>query len=105
MTTPFFQDVNPPVTPDPVTPQDSPGDPAGYSHVTPPGAGPAPYDISGPQDIAGITAAVQAAMSLSGGGEGADTGAGIPNRSLDSSAGHNAPARSCDPVGPEWVAR
>ena len=77
---PFFQDFSPDVAPDPVTPQAAPGDPAGYAGVTPHGQGPAPYDISAPQDIAGITGAVQAAMALTGGAEGADTGAGLPNR-------------------------
>ena len=77
---PFFQDLDPAAAPDPVTPSGGVGDPAGWAQVTPHGAGPAPYDISGPQDIAGIAAAVQAAMDLSGGGEGAATGAGIPNR-------------------------
>src|SRR5215469_17148397 len=79
---PFFQNLDPDAAPDPVTPYGGPGDPTGYAKVTPPGTGPAPapYDISAPQDIAGITAAVQAAMNLTGGQEGASTGAGIPNR-------------------------
>lgn len=80
MSSPFFQTPDPAGAPDPVTPADGPSDPAGYAGVTPPGRGPAPYDISGPQDIGGIEAAVQAAMDLSGGGEGAGTGAGIPDR-------------------------
>ena len=81
MSAPFFQDVNPPVAPDPVTPQAAPGDPAGWAKVTPVQDGePAPYSISAPQDIAGITGAVQAAMNLSGGGEGVGPGAGIPDR-------------------------
>src|SRR4029077_3878383 len=41
---------------------------------------PAPYDISAPQDIAGITAAFNAATALTGGDEGAPTGAGMPDR-------------------------
>lgn len=79
---PFFTDLDPAAVPDPVTPSGGVGDPAGYAKVTPPGTGPAPapYDISAPQDIAGIAAATEAAMALSGGGEGAATGAGIPNR-------------------------
>lgn len=80
MGNPFFQDVNPPVAPDPVTPHAAPGDPAGWAKVTPPGPGTAPYDISAPQAIAGITAAVTAAMDLSGGAEGSGPGAGIPDR-------------------------
>lgn len=80
MTNPFFQDVNPDTAPDPVTPAAGPGDPAGWAKVTPPGVGTAPYDVSGPQDIGGIAGAVTGAMDLTGGGEGADTGAGIPNR-------------------------
>ena len=82
---PFFQDLDPYAVPDAITPYDAPSDTAGYVGVTPPGTGaaPAPYDIAAPQDIAGITAANNAAMALTGGGEGADTGAGsggMPNR-------------------------
>ncbi len=80
MSSPFFQTPDPAGAPDPVTPADGPGDPAGYGGVTPHGQGTAPYDISGPQDIAGITGAVTAAMDLSGGAEGAGPGAGIPDR-------------------------
>ena len=78
---PFFQDLDPAAAPDPVTPYGGNSDPAGYAKVTPPGRGPAPapYDISAPQDIAGIAAAAQAARELSGGGEGAGPGAGIAN--------------------------
>ena len=78
MSNPFFTSLDPASAPDPVTPQGAPSDPAGYAKVTPPGTGPAPavYDISAPQDIAGITAAVEAAGRLSGGQEGAATGAG-----------------------------
>ena len=65
---PFFQDVNPPAVPDPVTPADSPSDAAGWAQVEPPGRGPAPYDISAPQDIAGIGAAFDAASALTGAG-------------------------------------
>ncbi len=68
MSTPFLQPVNPDAAPDPVTPADSPGDAAGWAEVTPPGAGTAPYDISGPQDIAGITAAFDTANALSASG-------------------------------------
>jgi hypothetical protein len=64
----FFQSLDPQGVPDPVTPQAAPGDPAGYAGVTPHGQGPAPYDISGPQDIGGIGAAVTAAGALSGAG-------------------------------------
>lgn len=82
MGNPFFQNLDPYAVPDAVTPHAAPSDPAGYAGVTPPGTGPAPapYDLSAPQDIAGIGAAVQAAMNLSGGAEGAGTGAGLPNR-------------------------
>jgi len=79
---PYFQNLDPMGAPDPVTPSDAASNPPGYAKVTPAGDGPAPapYDISAPQDIAGIAAATEAAMALSGGGEGADTGAGLPNR-------------------------
>jgi hypothetical protein len=82
MGTPFFQTPDPAGAPDPVTPSDAPSSPDGYAGVTPPGTGLAiaPYSISAPQDIAGIGAAVQAAMALTGGAEGAPTGAGIPDR-------------------------
>jgi hypothetical protein len=78
----FFQPLDPAGAPDPVTPQDGPADAAGWAQVTPSGQGPgpAPYDISAPQDIAGIGGAVQTAMGLSGGAEGAGPGAGIPDR-------------------------
>jgi hypothetical protein len=79
---PFFENLDPAGAPDPVTPQAGPGDATGYDMVTPPGTGaaPAPYDISAPQDIAGITGTLNAAMNLSGGGEGSGPGAGIPDR-------------------------
>jgi hypothetical protein len=80
MSSPFFQSPDPAGAPDPVTPRDSPADAAGWAQVTPPGQGPAPYDISAPQDIAGIGAALTAAMDLSGGAEGSGPGAGIPDR-------------------------
>lgn len=68
MSTPFFQSLDPAGAPSPVTPQDSPSDAAGWAEVTPPGIGPAPYDINGPQDIAGIAAAVNDAGALTGAG-------------------------------------
>ena len=80
MSNPFFLPPDPSAAPDPVTPADGPGDPRGWGEVTPHTVSTAPYDISAPQDIAGISAATQAAMGLSGGGEGVSTGAGIPNR-------------------------
>ena len=80
MSNPFFQTTDPAGAPDAVTPADGPGDPAGYGGVTPHGEGPAPYDISAPQDIGGIEGTVQAAMDLTGGQEGAGPGAGIPDR-------------------------
>lgn len=65
-----FLPRDPAAAPDPVTPTGGPGDPAGYAKVTPAGAGPAPapYDISAPQDIAGITAALGGANALAGAG-------------------------------------
>lgn len=40
--------------PDPVTPADTPSDPAGYAMVTPHGQGTAPYDIQAPaEDLSG----------------------------------------------------
>jgi hypothetical protein len=80
MSSPFFQPVDPAGAPDPVTPQDSPADAAGWTQVTPAGQGTAPYAIAAPQDIGGIAAALTAAMDLSGGGEGSGPGAGIPDR-------------------------
>lgn len=65
----FFQSLNPAGAPDPVTPADGPGDAAGWAAVTPPGRGPADYDISAPQDIAGITGAFNAAGALTAGAE------------------------------------
>ena len=79
MSTPFFQPLDPAGAPDPVTPQDSPSSPEGWAKVTPAGIGGAPYDISAPQDIAGIAAAAQAARELSGGAEGVGPGAGLAN--------------------------
>lgn len=77
---PFFQDLDPYAVPDAVTPYDAPSHTEGYAGVTPPGTGPAPapYDISAPQNIAGITAATMAATHLAGGQEWAPTGAGLP---------------------------
>lgn len=79
---PFFQSLDPMSVPDAVTPHDAPSSPDAYAGVSPPGTGPAPapYSISAPQNIAGITAAAEAATALAGGQEGADTGAGMPNR-------------------------
>lgn len=68
MGTPFFQNLDPQAAPDPVTPHDGPSDPAGYAKVTPAGIGGAPYDISAPQDIDGIAAALDAANALTGAG-------------------------------------
>lgn len=79
---PFFQNLDPYAVPDAVTPADTPSHAEGYAGVTPPGTGPAPapYDIAAPQPIAAITAAFNAATALTGGQEGASTGAGMPNR-------------------------
>ena len=76
MSTPFFQSLDPAGTPPPITPTGGHSDDAGWAKVTPATDSPAPYDISAPQNIAGIAAAVEAAGRLSGGQEGAATGAG-----------------------------
>jgi hypothetical protein len=68
VSTPFFQSVDPAGAPSPVTPADGPSSPEGWAKVTPDGRGPAPYDISAPQDIDGIAAAASAAGALSGAG-------------------------------------
>jgi hypothetical protein len=68
VSTPFYQNLDPSAAPSPVTPADGPGDAAGWAEVTPAGRGPAPYDISAPQDIDGIAAAVSAAGALTGAG-------------------------------------
>ena len=86
----FLQNLDPYAVPDAITPRDAPSDPAGYAKVTPSGVGPAPYSISAPQDIAGITAATAAAMALTGGQEGAQTGAGMPWRDSPRQAQANA---------------
>ena len=65
---PFYQNLDPTVAPDPVTPADSPGDSAGYAMVTPGGRGTAPYDIQADNGEAGITAAFDAANALAGQG-------------------------------------
>ena len=66
----FLLPVSSASAPDPVTPQTPAAAPDAYSDVSPEGTGPqpAPYDISAPQDIDGITAAVNAAGGLSGAG-------------------------------------
>lgn len=65
MTNPM-QPLDPAGAPDPVTPADSPSDPAGYAGVMPSGRGPAPYDIQAPmQDLAGL---VSEAGMLAGAG-------------------------------------
>lgn len=64
----FFQPLDPAAAPDPVTPRDSPADAAGWAQVTPAGQGPAPYDISAPQDIAGIGGIFDAANAVAGAG-------------------------------------
>lgn len=86
---PFFQDLDPYAVPDAVTPYDTPSSAGGYAGVTPPGTGPAPapYSISAPQDIPGITAAVQAAMNLTGGEEG--TGIDVATQAAMSIPGYS----------------
>lgn len=64
--------------PGPVTPAAAPSDPAGFASVAPAGTGPAPYDIQAPMED--LSALVEGAQALSGGGEGAPTGAGMPDR-------------------------
>lgn len=76
MTSPEFEGLDPAGTP-PQTTTAGPSDAAGYAQVTPSGLGPAGYDISAPQSIAEITGAVAAAQALTGGSEGAPTGAGF----------------------------
>jgi hypothetical protein len=78
MTNPM-QPLDPAGAPDPITPAATPSDPAGYAGVTPHGQGPAPYDIQAPMDDS-IAGAAAAAAALTGGGEGAPTGAGLPDR-------------------------
>jgi len=78
MSSPQYLPLDPAAAPDPVTPQATPSDPRGYAMVTPSGTGPAPYNIQAPMDD--LTAAVQASMDLTGGSEGAPTGAGLPDR-------------------------
>lgn len=67
---PFYQNLDPYSPPDPVTPADTPGDPAGYAMVTPHGRGPAPYDILDGTDQfqADIETALSAAQDVSGAG-------------------------------------
>ena len=91
---PAFQNLDPMSVPDPVTPQDSPGDPAGYGMVTPHGRGTAPYDIQ--QDLGAIQSDVQGSFDDAV----AATGAGVlypqsPRQSeaeklLDSPAGFSS---------------
>ena len=68
MTTPYLQPLDPQSAPDPVTPRDTPSNPAGYAMVTPHGPGPAPYDIQAPLATAEITAAFGAANAVEGTG-------------------------------------
>lgn len=63
---PFFQDLDPDGVPDAVTPSE--GDPTRPGVIGANDTGTAPYDISAPQDIAGITAACSAADALAGPG-------------------------------------
>jgi hypothetical protein len=66
VSTPFFQSVTPDPVPSPITPADTPPGRPGAADSD--GMGTAPYDISAPQDIAGITAACDAAGQLVGAG-------------------------------------
>lgn len=63
---PFFQDLDPDAVPDSVTPSE--GDPSRPPAIPADEIGNAPYDISAPQDIAGIGAACAAAGALTGAG-------------------------------------
>ena len=66
MGTPFFQQLDPSPAPAAVQVPDSPPDRPDALDGN--GMGTAPYDISAPQDIAGITAAADAAGRLAGAG-------------------------------------
>jgi hypothetical protein len=66
MTNPM-QGPDPQPSPDPVTPRDTPSNPAGYAQVTPHGVGAAWYDIQAP--MADLTGAFEAAGALSAGQE------------------------------------
>lgn len=68
--------MDPMNVPSPVTPADSPSDPAGYASVTPHGQGPAPYNLFDPMANMDLSGAVSAARELAGGQEGTSTGAG-----------------------------
>ena len=63
---PFFQNLDPDAPPDAVTPSE--GDPTRPPVIPADEVGNAPYDISAPQDIAGISAACDAAGNLVGAG-------------------------------------
>ena len=64
----FYQSLNPDTPPSPVTPSASPPIRPGVGPVGDSWVGTAPYDISAPQDIPGISAAVEAAGRLTGAG-------------------------------------
>jgi hypothetical protein len=65
MTNPM-QGPDPQPAPDPVTPRDTPSNPAGFAQVTPHGQGPAAYDIQAP--MADLSGAFDAAGALEGAG-------------------------------------
>lgn len=65
---PFYQDLDPAGAPDPVTPADGPGDPAGFAMVTPPGRGTAAYDVQAADITGEVAAAFDGASSLAGPG-------------------------------------
>jgi len=78
MSNPEYRPLDPAAAPPPLTPSDSPADASGYASVMPSGQGPAPYDIQAPlDDLSGMAAS---AIALTGGSEGAPTGAGLPDR-------------------------
>ena len=65
-----MQPYDPQTVPDPVTPRDTPSDPAGFAGVTPHGQGPAPYDIQANLSAgqAEIGAAFNGANAVAGAG-------------------------------------
>lgn len=66
---PEYQNLDSYNPPNPVTPADSPSNPAGYAMVTPHGRGPAPYDIQDSHDVPGeVQAAFDGANAVAGAG-------------------------------------
>jgi hypothetical protein len=65
MTNPM-QQLDPQPAPDPITPRDTPSNPAGFAQVTPHGQGPSWYDIQAP--MADLSGAYDAAGAVGGAG-------------------------------------